>query len=85
MCYCTRCGKDCRILWCGVCPACYLAKPRSERRIPLSLRRKQRQAIRRAKQYRKEHGNPADNLAQLLDQLVEDEETWRAIVDEPYG
>lgn len=54
-----------------------------EKKIPTSLLRKQQQAIRLAREYRLQHGNPVDNLAQLLDQLVEDEELWQTIVDDP--
>ncbi len=53
--------------------------------IPASLLRKQKQAIRLAKEYREEHGDPVNNLADVLDQMVKDEALWQAIVEEPYG
>ncbi len=53
--------------------------------ISASLLHKQQQAIRLAKEYRREHGNPVDDLSDILRQVVNDEETWRTIVEEPYG
>jgi len=58
--------------------------PRPTKLTP-SLRRKQKQAIRLAKEYRKKHGSAIDNLSQVLNELVKDEEQWREIVEEPYG
>ena len=53
--------------------------------LPESLLRKQKHAIRLAKKYHKEHGNPVDDLVDVLSQIVTDEESWREILDEPYG
>ena len=53
--------------------------------ISASLLHKQQQAIRLAKEYRRKYGNPVDKLSDILRQVVDDEETWRTIVDEPYG
>jgi hypothetical protein len=54
-------------------------------RISERLREKQRQTICRAEEYRKEHGNPVDNLVTLFDEIIWDAEVWQEIVDEPYG
>jgi hypothetical protein len=51
----------------------------------VSLLRKQQEAIRLAKEYRQKHGNPVDELARILDEIVQDEEAWRENLDEPYG
>jgi hypothetical protein len=49
------------------------------------LKRAQAMAIERAKEYRKKHGDPVDNLANLLGNVIQDEEIWRQILDSPYG
>jgi hypothetical protein len=40
---------------------------------------------RRARAYRRQFGDPVENLTNLLRQFVQDEDIWRDIVDEPYG
>jgi tetrahydromethanopterin S-methyltransferase subunit B len=52
--------------------------------LPESLLQKQQEAIRLAKEYQISHGDPVENLANLLDELVQDEDLWQSILDEPY-
>jgi hypothetical protein len=54
-------------------------------RPALPLRRKYRRAVQRSRAYRKRYGDPVDNLCDLLGEVAEDEETWRRILEEPYG
>jgi hypothetical protein len=60
-------------------------KPSPPFSFPITLLRKQQDAIRRAREYRKKHGNPVDNLEHMLARVVRDGKVWRAILDEPYG
>jgi hypothetical protein len=53
--------------------------------LPASLLRKQREAVRLAKEYREEQGDPVDNLVGILSEIAFDEEAWQEIIDEPYG
>ena len=40
---------------------------------------------RRALEYRKQNGDPVENLVRLLTDLVDDPVLWKRVVDEPYG
>jgi hypothetical protein len=50
------------------------------------LKGRQADMIKRALEYRSEHGDPVHNLVTLLEGLVDgDLQQWDRIVDEPYG
>jgi len=60
----------------------YIRLPQS----PLErLKARQVGRIQGALEYRKKNGDPLDNLAWLLAELVDDAGLWKRIVDEPYG
>jgi hypothetical protein len=50
-----------------------------------SLKTRQQEAIRFAQEYRAKYGDPVNNLSKLLSQVIENEELWQSILDEPYG
>jgi hypothetical protein len=57
-------------------PLNHVLSPDSEARLDID---------RRARAYRRQFGDPVENLVGLLGQFVQDEDTWQDIVDEPYG
>ena len=60
----------------------YIRLPQS----PLErLKARQAGRIQRALEYRKKNGDPLENLARLLSDLVDDAELWQKILAEPYG
>ena len=51
----------------------------------IELKSKQPEMIRRAIEYRTAHGDPVQNLANLLSTVMSDPQRWQEIIDEPYG
>jgi len=49
------------------------------------LKARQPEMTRRALEYRKQNGDPVENLVRLLTDLVDDPVLWKRVVDEPYG
>ena len=51
----------------------------------LLIRMRQPQILRRALEIRREYGDPIQNLADLLGNMLGSQEDWEALIDEPYG
>ena len=49
------------------------------------LKARQPDMARRALEYRRQNGDPIENLVRLLTDLVDDPVLWKRVVDEPYG
>ncbi len=54
-------------------------------RLPISLLRRHEEDLVEAREYRVSHGDPIDELAGLLDDIIDDPESWQATLEEPYG
>ena len=61
------------------------APSRQARVLQERLKDKLPEMIRRALEYRAAHGDPVQNLANLLASVTGDLQRWQEIVDEPYG